>query len=717
MRNLKVGKKILLGFGVASILLVTVVAVVFFTNRKTIVDLTYLGNDAELQIMNNEFQTYYWEARVEAVLLLTSLDKNAYGRTSQSITNANAVLNRMIANVENDEVMSRFVGNVLEIREDLRIWQSAVDVLEQSNRSVEKAADICREKQLELREASSAAYYNQQNIWQTETVDGISVEDMLRRSGRLDETVVFIRDIESLISTGEYMFSSRDTSETASFIEEMDRIIDVVQENGDVARYQGTKDAAYYMVAVLNDYKTAFAEFERINKQNKTDIGKAQDAAIASLRGADTLSLALADSVHYFASETIVSNQAALYRVVVVTIIALAASVFLSIYISGLISKPLTTLTAFMEKASSTGDLIFDETDLAQIDEMSKARDETGRMISACTAFINRVTDISRVLEIIAQGDLTPDVSLLSDKDTMGHSLEKMIDELNGMFHKINATTDQVATGSRQIANGAQALAQGSTQQASAIEYLSLSISEIADKTNQNAGIANEAAKLSDTIRSSAETGSAHMDSMMQAVQDISEASSNISKVIKVIDDIAFQTNILALNAAVEAARAGQHGKGFAVVAEEVRNLAAKSADAAKDTGLLIENSIEKADLGLGIATDTAESLKMIVDGINRSADIIIQIARLSEEQSEEIKLINTGIEQVAHVVSQNNATAQESAAASQEMNSHSDMLAQDISHFRLKASNSLPLLSNKTSNSSFKTITEKATDLVYTGN
>jgi len=289
---------------------------------------------------------------------------------------------------------------------------------------------------------------------------------------------------------------------------------------------------------------------------------------------------------------------------------------------------------------------------------------------------------------MIADGDLTVDIELLSEADTIGKSLQKMIDSLNSMFGDINATTIHVSSGSKQIAAGAQALAQGVTEQAATVEQLSASISALSSQTKDNASMADRASVLADTIKLNAEKGNRQMGEMMAAVNEINQASQSINKVIKVIDDIAFQTNILALNAAVEAARAGQHGKGFAVVAEEVRNLAAKSAEAAKDTGGLIANSMEKADLGSRIAEETAASLTDIVSGINESSQLVSDIAKSSEGQSHDIQQINSGINQVAQVVQQNSATAQESAAASAEMSGQSGMLQELISQFKLKIDN-----------------------------
>ena len=369
---------------------------------------------------------------------------------------------------------------------------------------------------------------------------------------------------------------------------------------------------------------------------------------------------------------------------------AAALSMLLTVYISGLISKPMAPLTAFFRKAGENGDFSIEVKEKAVLDAYAKNEDELGELTRCAGKFVEHVTGASGMIEAISKGDMSGSVHVLTNEDTLGTSLKNMLDNFNIMFGEIKSASSQVFTGAEQIANGAQILAQGSTEQAATAEQLSASISDISEKTRANAEMSGKAATLANSIKGKAEKGSRQMDEMMAAVIEISRESKNISKVIKVIDDIAFQTNILALNAAVEAARAGQHGKGFAVVADEVRNLAAKSAEAAKDTSNLVAESMERAEQGALIAKETATSLLEIVEGINESSDIINEIAKSSEAQSLGIGQINSGIDQVARVVQQNSATAEESAAASEQLSGQSSILEQLIENFTLRDSSTV---------------------------
>ena len=379
----------------------------------------------------------------------------------------------------------------------------------------------------------------------------------------------------------------------------------------------------------------------------------------------------------------LINNQ--IWAIAIIFILVLAAVFTLAYRVAGGIGKPIAALSAYLSRLGTSGNINTPADEIAVLEKYSQVDDEIGNIIKNAGMFVDNVKVTAKDLEMVANNDLTVEVNMVSDHDTMGGSLSKVIESLNNAFGEIRTAAFEVASGSKQIANSSQVLAQGATEQFATVEALSGAISKIAQKTSTNAEMAGRAASLAGSIKKSAQDGSSQMNDMMGAVKEINDASQNISKVIKVIDDIAFQTNILALNAAVEAARAGQHGKGFAVVADEVRSLAAKSAEAAKDTELLITSSIETAKKGDRIAKETAESLVAIVDGINESSQIVSEIALSSEEQSTEIAQINEGISQVADVVAQNSAAAQESAATSEEMSSQSALLEQLLDRFKLR--------------------------------
>ena len=296
------------------------------------------------------------------------------------------------------------------------------------------------------------------------------------------------------------------------------------------------------------------------------------------------------------------------------------------------------------------------------------------------------VDEISHILGEMSSNNLRVEITSAYQGDfaELKDSINTIIQSFSQTLLDFNMAADQVATGAAQVSSGNQEVSQGATEQASAIEELSASITQMAHQINENAKNANTSKELANEARIAANDGNEKMKRMLESMDEINESSNNISKIIKVIDDIAFQTNILALNAAVEAARAGVHGKGFAVVAEEVRNLAAKSADAANETTAMIEESTKKVKAGTAIANETAEALSGIVAGTEEAGKLNDEIAIASNKQATGIAHINKGIEQLSLVVQTNSATAQQGAAASEELSSQALLFKDMVDEFQI---------------------------------
>lgn len=347
------------------------------------------------------------------------------------------------------------------------------------------------------------------------------------------------------------------------------------------------------------------------------------------------------------------------------------------------IAKPLEEVSQVM-LAISNGNLkaIVHGVYEGKFDELKQSVNTMGSRLT------DIIGEISTVTNKIGNGNL--DIENLTPYDgdfaDISNGLNTIIETLNHLLNEINMAAEQVNEGANQVSEGSQSLSQGSTEQASSVQELTASIAEIAEQTKNNAMHGNNAKKLATDVMENAQKGNIQMTRMQTSMTEINQSSNDISKIIKVIDDIAFQTNILALNAAVEAARAGQHGKGFAVVAEEVRTLAARSADAAKVTSTLIEGSIDKVNIGTQIVDETATALREIVDGIKKTSDLVGNIANASNVQASNITQINVGIDQVAQVIQHNAATSQQSAAASEELLSQAEILRQMINQFQLRA-------------------------------
>ena len=325
-------------------------------------------------------------------------------------------------------------------------------------------------------------------------------------------------------------------------------------------------------------------------------------------------------------------------------------------------------------------------------DEIGKLCDATGKILNQLNVYANYIGEITDTLKLMSSGDMR----IKLQQDYAGHFLPikeaftGISESLGGTLQTIRSASEQVNSGAAMISSGAQTLAYGTEEQATAVEELSAVIDKVTEDTTGNLEIVSSAGESMDTTLTKIDESTRYMQEMLTAMTSMGETANKIKAVIKLIDDIAFQTNILALNAAVEAARAGQHGKGFAVVAGEVKNLATKSADAAKTTSELIGSSITSVEQGIKIAGSTAEALNELSEKIKIIGRSFSDISYSSNRQAEAITEIKLGISQISAVVTTNTATAEESASTSQELSSQAELLHNEVLRFKLNESSSL---------------------------
>ncbi len=440
-----------------------------------------------------------------------------------------------------------------------------------------------------------------------------------------------------------------------------------------------------------------WAQYKKADEEMMALAGQGRpDEARAMLEGEcvglyNSLNKAFSDIIVYNTegSDDATEESLFLYRtatllMAAVILAVILVGVFFSVVVIRLIKTPISEIEGAAIRMAE-GDLDV-EISYTSKDELGVLAEQVRRLIRKLQVIID---DENKFLAKMAAGDFTVD-SVCEEEYTGGFhpllvSFRGIADKLNDTMLQINQSSAQVASGSEQVSSGAQALSQGATEQASSVEELAATINEISGKVKENADNARQANEKAGSISAEMNVSNEKMQQMIQAMGDITNCSHEIGKIIKTIEDIAFQTNILALNAAVEAARAGAAGKGFAVVADEVRNLASKSAEASKNTSVLIENSLKAVENGTRIADETARSLYQAVNGVDEMTAIIGQISEASSAQADSISQVTMGIDQISSVVQTNSATAQESAAASEELSSQSQMMKSLVDRFKLR--------------------------------
>lgn len=364
--------------------------------------------------------------------------------------------------------------------------------------------------------------------------------------------------------------------------------------------------------------------------------------------------------------------------------IALAAIIILGAFLSWYLSRKISLMISVPIKDVVAGAkqiaLGRVDVDLSHIN----AKDETGQLASAFTEMLEGIRGQVSAAGKISSGDFTQAVPLRSDEDALGIALQKIQKDLNQTLLLIDMSAEQVNIGAGQVSTAAQSLASGATEQASSVEELSASVTSVSEEASKNADNVRKATEYVDQAGEGVDAGNAHMQNLNTAMRQIGETSEKISKITKMVEDIAFQTNILALNAAVEAARAGDAGKGFSVVAEEVRNLAAKSSEAAKQTADLIEQASSAVSQGESLASATAGALQNVSEKSKLVGEAIKKVEDASAKQAAAIEQITQGLTQVSAVVQMNAATAEESSASSEELAAQAQNLQKEVGKFKL---------------------------------
>jgi methyl-accepting chemotaxis protein len=677
-KNLKLGAKMGLGFGI-------IIALVLAVGAVTVL------NMVEIQRNSNSLdQEYLPEVRfaneIERNALLVMYNNRGYGLSfeDQYYTLSTQYMETLQQALEDTRALANQYEGLIALRGAIDAVDQEVDTYEglaqETNTvitDIKSQRTVLDEAAANYMEATGSYLQNQRTQYQQEIQAGASAEDLRQRM----EKIYLMNDAIDLANEARVLnFKAQllvDYTLMEQALKNLDAIEPIAQQLRpitfravDIEELETIAQVRqrYYSALqdILENYRTLDGLNTRRNDAGQQVLDEAQSVAAAGIQNAQAISTSAVDNVN-----------TAVVTIAVGLALAVIIAIILAVFLTVSIVSALTKGVRFAEEIA-LGDL--------DVKLDIKQRDEIGTLADALKNMQKALQYKAGVIERIAQKDLTVDVEKASEKDGLGASLIEMKESLTDILKQVNFAVDQVASGSDQVSQASQNLSQGATEQASSLEEISSSLSEVNGQSQQNANNATEATGLAKKAAEDAVNGNGQMKELTGAMQKINDSSDEISKVVKVIDDIAFQINLLALNANVEAARAGKYGKGFAVVAEEVRNLAVRAADAVKETTGMVEVAISNIQSGNGLVGQTAEQLEEIVSGANKVAEFLDEIATASREQAEAVEQVNSGLDQIDQVTQSNTASAEESASAAEELAGQSQQLKSMIATFKLEA-------------------------------
>ena len=684
-KNMKLGLKMTLGFGMVIILVITIGSLAIFnilTIQKSSISLNseYIP---EVAISNNvernsllsmygmkgyslSFDESYWESEQVHFNLIKKYLQEVQTLTHNypNLTTLKEGVEAAIVNVEKYDQLAQNtrdnVLNVLKNRKNLKMSSAAFMEACSAYLGVENTKFVQNIK--EGKETNTIMQGFHKISLMNEIIDMENALRIANWEGQLNNDASIMElELDNFSGINSKLSEIRKMTTKEVELKELDEI------------EQSGNEYASRMRGIIEEHKTIINLTKELDVAIEGVLSAVQSIASEGIITTEELS-----------SDTVNIISQSIRLIAIGLIIAFIAAVVITIFLTITITSSLKKGLIFAQDIS-LGNLNT-SIDLNQ-------KDELGILANALKEMQAELIYKDKMLGKIANGDLTENIRISSNDDSLGASLVKMIASLNSLLGEINMSVDQVNIGADQVSQASQALSQGATESAASLEEISASVTQINSQSRQNAENATEANGLAKQATEDAEKGNKEMEGLSDAMGKINTSSDQIKKIVKVIDDIAFQTNLLALNANVEAARAGKYGKGFAVVADEVRNLAVRSAEAVKETTEMVDESIRNIEGGNKAVEATAIQLESIREGSSKVADFLEEIATASNEQAEAIDQITQGLEQIDQVTQSNTASAEESAAASEELASQSVQLKNMVATFKLKDVQSEPFV------------------------